>query len=64
MLLVKMFALTTFVGLLCGLVIGGLLNKPWWYVFPISLVGGLVIGWVVGQDSSRREEQRIDRNDP
>lgn len=31
-------------GLALGAVIGGWMGMPWWYVFPIAVVGGLAIG--------------------
>ena len=30
-------------GLALGAVIGGYMGMPWWYVFPISVVGALAI---------------------
>lgn len=39
--------LSMVMGLLCGVVIGGWMNKPWWYVFPISLIGGIAMGLAV-----------------
>jgi hypothetical protein len=31
-------------GLVLGAVVGGWMGMPWWYVFPIALVGGIAIG--------------------
>ena len=42
--LVAVFGFALLMGLLCGVVIGGLMGEPWWYVFPISLAGGIAIG--------------------
>jgi hypothetical protein len=42
--LLAVFGFAILMGLLCGVVIGGVMNRPWWYVFPISLAGGMAIG--------------------
>lgn len=42
--LVIKFALGLVVGLSLGVLVGGVMGKPWWYVFPIAFVGGVAIG--------------------
>lgn len=31
-------------GIFLGAILGGFMGMPWWFVFPIALVGGLGIG--------------------
>lgn len=38
------YILAGILGLILGLIIGGVMGMPWWYVFPISVVGGIAIG--------------------
>lgn len=41
--LVIKFILGAVLGLALGAVVGGYLGMPWWYVFPIALVGAMAI---------------------
>jgi hypothetical protein len=47
--LIAVFTFSIVMGLLCGVVIGGVMGEPWWYVFPISLAGGIGIGIAGGR---------------
>ena len=38
------YILAGLLGLALGAVVGGWMGMPWWYVFPIALVGGFAIG--------------------
>lgn len=42
--LVVRLILGAVLGLALGVVVGGYMGMPWWYVFPIALVGGIAIG--------------------
>lgn len=36
--------LSLVLGLLLGAILGGCMGMPWWYIFPVALVGGVGIG--------------------